>query len=64
MDIGILLSSLSNRTKTTFNKKILYNIPVSEYQELKRILFTYGEMNKSLSKSAKKLFINKKFIAI
>ncbi|GMA08459.1 CdaR family transcriptional regulator [Tetragenococcus halophilus subsp. flandriensis] len=59
MDIGILLSNLTNKTKLTFNTKILNNVPKSEYQELKKVLLTYGEMNKSLSKSAEKLFIHK-----
>lgn len=59
MDIGLLLTNLSNKTKTIFNKKILCNIPNSEYKELKKVLLTYGEMNKSLSKSAEKLFIHK-----
>ncbi|WP_440896097.1 CdaR family transcriptional regulator [Amphibacillus sp. Q70] len=59
MDIGLLCSCLSNSSRKTFSDKILTGIPDSDYNELKEVLFIYGETNKSLSKSAAKLFIHK-----
>lgn len=59
MDLGLLCSSLSNRIRRNYSQKILVGIPESEYLELKEVLLTYGENNKSLSRSAEQLFIHK-----
>lgn len=59
MDLGLLYFHLSKKNKKPFIDKILSGIPETEYVELRKVLLTYGEFNKSLSRSAEHLFIHK-----
>lgn len=59
MGIGILYAGLSESKATYYSTKILAGIPNDETAELKQLFFTYGDMNKSMAKSAQKLFLHK-----
>lgn len=59
MDRGVLYAGLSEEKAAHYSHKILSGIPSDEKEELKLLLFTYGETNKSMAKSAQKLFLHK-----
>ncbi len=59
MDIGLLITGLKEERKKMFQARILKRIPPEEFQELRKILFSYGNLNKSISKCSEKLFIHK-----
>lgn len=59
MDIGLLITSIDPDRKKMIQKQILSFIPEAEYEELKTVLFVYGEMNKSVQAAADYLFIHK-----
>ena len=59
MDMGLLLTGLERERKKLIEERIAKKIPEGEFQELKEILFAYGDFNKSISKSSEKLFIHK-----
>ncbi|MGO4987411.1 PucR family transcriptional regulator [Gallicola sp. Sow4_E12] len=57
--MGLLLTGLERERKKLIEERIAKKIPEGEFQELKEILFAYGDFNKSISKSSEKLFIHK-----
>lgn len=59
MDIGLLLTSIDEKRMSLIKNRVLSAIPEEEYNELRMILFTYGEFNKSVNQSADKLYIHK-----
>lgn len=59
LDLGLILTSIDKSRISLIQKKILQCIPPKEYEELKEIFLVYGEMNKSINKSADKLYIHK-----
>lgn len=59
MDIGLLLTSMDKKRISLIHTKVLRSIPENEYEDLKEVLLTYGEMNKSIIKCAEKLYIHK-----
>ena len=62
MDYSILASGMKKSHASVFVEKILSGIPQHEYGVLKDICLAYGNMNKSISKAADKLFIHKNSI--
>lgn len=59
MDIGLLLSSVDKQYTSLYVKKVLQSIPETERSELRKVLMTYGNMNKSITRSSELLFIHK-----
>lgn len=59
MNSGILYAGLSEEKAAHYFHKILSRIPSDDKEELKLLFFTYGETNKSMAKSAEKLFLHK-----
>lgn len=56
---GILFAGLPEEKAAHYAAKVLSGIPTDEKEELKRLFLTYGEMNKSIEKSAQKLFLHR-----
>lgn len=59
LNLGLLLTAIDKRRISLIRNKVLQSIPSKEYKELKKVFLTYGEMNKSINKSAEKLYIHK-----
>lgn len=59
MDLGLLVTTMDTKRIDLLKDKVLDNIPQNEYQELRQVFMIYGDMNKSIQRSADKLYIHK-----
>lgn len=59
MDLGLLMTTMDKKRIRLLKNKVLSNIPQNEYKDLRRVFMIYGETNKSIQRSADKLFIHK-----
>lgn len=59
LTLGRLLTSVPESTHLEYSEMILKNIPNTEREELKMILYCYGAYNRSISACSKKMHIHK-----
>lgn len=59
LDLGAILTAIPIEIQKNYAEKIIGNIPDSEVQNLKDILYSYGKYNRSITTCANKLHMHK-----